>query len=607
VEKYRGLFVSESEAHLEAMSKGVLDIEPKADVSPEKRLAAVHEVFRHLHSLKGMGATMGFDDFGGACHQLEELMSEVRENKRQIERELVDVLLFAVDQLGLFVAAIRDRADPPPLSQLLARAKRLSTPEPERPPVADAIIETGQLALKVFIEERSATPALRAFLAAKRLHTALGPPAAQSPPMDRLKMGELPQGCVTLFYAGLIDEQKVTSAIAGLSEVARYEISPVTQQPAFAVKQRSDARVIRVRTSVLDELLDAAGELLIAESRVEALVVPERDTPVARAIDLLQQAVRGVHSRAMALRTVPFSTVAERYPRVVRDAASTTGKLVELQTTGLELELDRAVLEAIDSGLVHLLRNAVDHGIEPPQKRIGKPGTGVISLKAERDRDAIAITVQDDGAGIDELAIRMEAQRRGLMLPAGTLSPAQIVRVLAQPGFSTKSTANQISGRGVGMDAVLDAVESLGGTLELQFEVGKFTRFTLRLPPSIAVQPVLRVIAAGTHYGLPLRRVLATSEAQVRYRGEELPTRSLAELLHHKPTQEERWAVIVEDPGGPMALSVEKVLDVRDVVIKKLGPPASSMRVFDGATVLSDGRPMMILDVGRLISHHSLR
>ncbi len=609
LEKYRGLFVSESEAHLEALSKGVLDIEPKAQVSPEKRLSALHEIFRHLHSLKGMGATMGFDDFGDACHQLEDLMSEVRDNKREVERELVDLLLFAADQLGLFVAAIRDRADPPPLAQLLARAKRLASPETDKSPApsaaSDGVIVTGQLALKVFIEERSATPALRAFLAAKRLQTVLGPPAAQSPSMDRLKAGELPQSCVTLFYGGLIDEHKVADAIAGLSDISRYEIAPAVAPPTFesAAKPRSDARVIRVRTSVLDELLDATGELLIAESRLEAAVLPERDSPVGRAFEHLQQAVRAVHGRAMALRTVPFSTIAERYPRVVRDAASATGKLVELHVSGLELELDRAVLELVDSGIVHLLRNAVDHGIEPPQKRSGKPGTGTIQLRAERDRDAIAITVQDDGAGIDEQTIRNEASKRGFLLPPGTLTPLQILRVLARPGFSTKSSADQISGRGVGMDAVVDVVESLGGTVELAFEPTRFTRFTLRLPPSIAVQPVLRVISSGTHYGLPLRRVLATSEKPARFRGESIPALSLAHLLSVSPAQEERWLVVVEDDGGPLGLGVERVLDVRDVVIKKLGPPASSMRIFDGATILSDGRPMMILDVGRLISH----
>jgi len=423
--------------------------------------------------------------------------------------------------------------------------------------------------------------------------------------MDRLKAGELPQLCVTLYYKGLIDEQKVGNAIAGLSDVSRYEISPVTVEPAIehASKPRNEARVIRVRTSVLDELLDAAGELLIAESRVEAAVKPERETPQGRAFELLQQAVRSVHARAMALRMVPFSTIAERYPRIVRDAATSRGKLVDLQIHGLELELDRAVLEVIDSALMHLLRNAVDHGIEAPAKRGSKPRNGTIQLRAERDRDAIAITVQDDGGGIDEQMIRGEAAKRSLSLPDEPLTSAQILRVLARPGFSTKATADQLSGRGVGMDAVVDAVESLGGVVELAYELGAFTRFQLRLPPSIAVQPVMRVISAGNCYGLPLRRVLATAEKPARFRNEPVAEQSLASLLNLPPTESERWVVIVEVDGNPLALGVERVLDVRDVVIKKVGPPASRMRIFDGATVLSDGRPMMILDVTRLLEH----
>jgi two-component system, chemotaxis family, sensor kinase CheA len=612
LERYRGLFVSESEAHLDALSKGVLEIEPKADTAPDQRIAAIHEVFRHLHSLKGMAQTMGFDDFGECCHRLEDAMSEVRDGKREIDRELVEVLLFAVDQLGFFVLAIRDNATPSPLTQLLMRCEQVVTKSSapltseEKP---TPIIETGQLALKIYIDERSATPALRAQIAVRRIQEAIGAAASLVPTLEQLKKGDIPLGCVTLYYPTLIDEEKVTTAIAGLSDVARFEVAPVTVQPAIelAAKPRSEARSVRVRTSVLDDLLDAAGELLIAESRVRASVKPARESDAGRSFELLSQAIRSVHSRALALRTVAFSTAAERYPRVVRDAAAATGKQVELQIEGLELELDRAVLEGIDSAIVHLLRNAVDHGVELPLKRGSKSRTGIVTVKAERDRDAIAITVQDDGAGIDERAIRQEAKKRGLILPDATLAPAQILRVLAHPGFSTKGSADHLSGRGVGMDAVVDAADALGGTVDLAYEPGRMTRFTLRLPPSIAVQPVMRVVTGGMPYGVPLRRVASTqqmSEDAVVYRGEELPLQSLARLLGVSARAEENWVVIVEVEGQPMALGVEKILDVRDVVIKKIGPPASMMHIFDSATISSNGLPMMILDVGRLLSQH---
>ena len=623
LDKYRGLFVSESEAHLEALAKGVLELEHKPHDDAESAGPTVHEIFRHIHSLKGMAATMGYNDLSTACHELENLMSEVRDRKRVVEKPLVELLLFAGDQMSLFVAAIRDRADPPALSALIQRAQTISGHKAGATPAAkekDHVIETGQLALKVFIEERSSTPALRAFLAAKRLQNALGPAMQQLPSAEDLKAGTLPGLCLTLVYGGLIDEAKVASAIAGLSDIARYEVQPVvpTAAPEMSQKAREQGRAIRVRTVVLDELLDAAGELLIAHSRVEAALGPAGESEGGRAMEILRQAVRSVHARAMALRTVPFSTVAERYPRVVRDAANNTGKLVELQIVGHELELDRAVLETIDSAIVHLLRNAVDHGIEAPERRGKKANVGTIVLKAQRDRDAIAISIEDDGAGIDEAKLRAEAEKRGIVLPAGKLSPAQIVRLLAMPGFSTKATANQISGRGVGMDAVQDAVDSLGGSIELATEVPLYTRVTLRLPPSIAVLPVLRVQSGAHGYGVPLRRVLATedlSEGRVQlsgldgetldFRGMKVPVYSLARLLD-LPPEEERWIVVVDGDVSPVALQVGRVLEVREVVTKKLGPPLNRMRIFDGATVLGDGRPMMILDVVRLIGDYAL-
>lgn len=618
LDKYRGLFVSESEAHLEALSKGVLELEHRPEHDADHPNPTVHEVFRHLHSLKGMAATMGYDELSTACHELETLMHDVREHKRAVDKELIELLLFGGDQIALFVAAIRDRADPPTLSVLVDRARKVAGRQvagPAKQSGKDHVIETGSLALKVYIEERSATPALRAFLAAKRLQTALGPAKQQVPTAEELKAGTLPSFCLTLVYAGLIDETKVASAIAGLSDIARYEIQPVvpTAAPDMGPKARDPGRAIRVRTVVLDELLDAAGELLISYSRVEAAVGVSRDSEGGRALEMLRQAVRSVHGRALALRTVPFSTVAERYPRVVRDAAGATGKLCELQIVGHELELDRAVLEAIDSAIVHLLRNAVDHGIEAPEKRGKKPSTGTIVLKAERDRDAVAISIQDDGAGVDEAKLRQEAARRGIVLPAGKLTPAQMVRVLTMPGFSTKGFANQISGRGVGMDAVQESVDQLGGSIELVTEVGQFTRIVLRLPPSIAVLPVLRVQCGEVDFGIPLRRVVATEDlgeraddANVRFRGQEIPLYSLARLLDMQANDDERWIVVVEGELGPVGIRASRVLDVREVVTKKLGPPLNRMPIFDGATVLGDGRPMMILDVVRLLGDHAL-
>jgi two-component system chemotaxis sensor kinase CheA len=504
-EKYRELFIAEGEAHNEALSRSIMRLEETADAGARREL--INEIFRSLHSMKGMAASMGYDELGALCHRLEELASDVRDERMAVSRELADLWLQSVDGFAAFVKAVRDRTPPPPLAALLARAGEFTS----------------------------------------------GPAIVHPAPRDRVPPTRMP-----------VPE-------------------PLTS--------------VRVKISVLDELLDLADELVVAQTKLGAQ---------GEAADRLSAAVREIHEHVMALRVVPFASIAERYPRVVRDAARSAAKLVELEVVGGNLELDRALLEAVDPVLIHLLLNAVDHGIEPQAQRAPKNSVGRITLSVEQSRDGTVIRVRDDGAGLDHDKLRSEAERRGLVVPKGDLAAADVLTILASPGFSTKTNVSSTSGRGVGMDVVRTTVESLGGHVAVETRLGASTTFSLHLPASLALLPVLRIEHGGAVYGLPLRRVSATTAwtpsgdvpEVAAFRGKNLPLFSLSALLGSAPTVAPRWMVVMK--GEPeFAVLLEQIVDVTDVVVKKVGAPMGELALIEGAAILPDGRPMLVLDLAR--------
>lgn len=510
-EKYRELFIAEGEAHNEALSRSIMVLEKTADAGARREL--INEIFRSLHSMKGMAASMGYNELGALCHRLEELASDVRDQRMAVSRELADLWLQSVDGFAAFVRSVRERTAAPSLAALLARAAEF-------------------VARPAIVHPRSTmvTPAP--------------------------------------FFARLPVPEPLTS--------------------------------VRVKTAVLDELLDLADELVVAQTKLAA----EGD-----AAERLARAVRDIHERVMALRVIPFASVAERYPRVVRDAARSASKLVELEVVGGNIELDRALLEAVDPVLIHLLLNAVDHGIEPQAQRSPKNSVGRITLSVERNRDGTVIRVADDGAGIHHDKLRAEAERRGLTVPAGPLAPMDVLAILASPGFSTKTSVSSTSGRGVGMDVVRTTIESLGGRVAVETSFGVSTTFSLYLPPSLALLPVLRVEHAGAVYGLPLRRVTATTAwslgatlpRETAFRGKQVPLVSLASLLGSEATATPRWMVVMN--GEPeFAVVLDQIVDVMDVVVKKVGPPLGDLALIEGAAILPDGRPMLVLDLPKAVS-----
>jgi two-component system chemotaxis sensor kinase CheA len=332
-------------------------------------------------------------------------------------------------------------------------------------------------------------------------------------------------------------------------------------------------------------------------------------------VDRLRRTARDLHGRVMNARLTPFSALTERLPRAVRDLSHRLGKEVDLDVQGADVELDRNVIEAMGDPLSHLVRNAIDHGLEDPKTReaAGKPARGRLTLSARRERDKVVVDVADDGSGLDVERLRKKAVASGAMSEeaAAALSENEVFELAFLPGVSTRETATDVSGRGVGLDAVQRAVEALGGTIRIRSVAGKGATFSLELPLNVSMANLLLVQVGGELYGIPLHRVLLTTEYDLNARGGEgFEARSLVVLgqlvrayalakLFGLPSllpPGPRPFVVMEVDGVLFALSVDRLIGQEEAVMKPLFPPLDRVRGLAGVTVLGNGRPLLILD-----------
>jgi two-component system chemotaxis sensor kinase CheA len=330
--------------------------------------------------------------------------------------------------------------------------------------------------------------------------------------------------------------------------------------------------------------------------------------------------VKDLHDKVMTARMTPLTLITERLPRAARDIARKRGRDVELTLTGAEIELDRAIIDELSDPVLHLLRNCIDHGIEPPEERVqaGKPEKGRVAFHVRRQRDRVVIELEDDGRGMDAAKLKASAVARGLVTAdaAKAMSDKEAFLLACLPGVSTAKDISEISGRGVGMDAVKRSVENVGGSLEIDSEKGRGTRFTLRLPLTVAVVNLLLVAVGEELFGLPIAKVVGVVEAEhdklsrsqqtvlLSHGGALLPVYLLSDLLEIPAPARigPRPYLVMENEGGKVALAVDKLLGQEEVVLKALSRPLDQVSGLSGVTILGSGRPVFILDVPRLVA-----
>jgi two-component system chemotaxis sensor kinase CheA len=372
-----------------------------------------------------------------------------------------------------------------------------------------------------------------------------------------------------------------------------------------------------VDTRRLDAIVNLIGELVLARNRLKTLRTRLKDEELDRAVGSLDVATARLQSAVMRTRMQPVGKVFSRFPKVARDVARSLQKEVELEMVGAETELDRNLVEALADPLVHLVRNGIDHGVEAPALReaAGKPRTGRLRLSAQQEGDYVGIEVQDDGAGIDPERLRAKAREKGLLDPeaAARLGPEECLNLIFLPGFSTKAEVTDISGRGVGMDVVQSRIRELGGQIQIQSELGRGSRFLIRVPLTLAILPTLLVQAGDDVYALPLARVQEVLHAAPGSLGWFDGRRVLDRKSHTLPLLDlRRWlgieardaalltVVVLQMGDARFGLIVDQVRGREEVVIKPLPRALRGLPGYAGATLIGDGRLALILDVDGL-------
>jgi two-component system chemotaxis sensor kinase CheA len=378
---------------------------------------------------------------------------------------------------------------------------------------------------------------------------------------------------------------------------------------------------VRVRTDTLDRFLSAVGEVILSSSQLRTGVARyAQDPEVADGFDRVDRRVAELQRRVLELRTAPLVRVTDTLPRTARQVAEKLGKRVEVEIHGAELELDRSILDRLGEPLLHLVRNAVDHGLEAPEDRLaaGKPETGVIRIEARRQKDSIEIAVSDDGQGLDLQSVARRAVDAGLIHAdlVDDLPPESVAAFIFHPGLSTAQSISEVSGRGVGMDAVKATVESLGGGVELRTEVGHGTTTTLVVPITAAVQRVLLVGISDVRVAIPIAKVErilevpldaieeAAGDSFALVDGEPLPVLTLARLLRIEETESAQTAVplvLSEIRGERVALRVDRFEGQQEFYVKPVPELLAPVRILAGLTVLDDGSPVFLLDLNHLV------
>ncbi len=635
--QYAELFLTESREHVTAVNQALLELE--RDAQGPGAAAAVGAIFRAVHTIKGMGATMGYAVVAELSHELETVLDRVRRGDLAIGGDVMDVLFRAADVLEQAVeAAVVGREGDVMATELV---EALRTMGESRQSSHDAWTvpapKSDGTLIRIRLSPDTPLRGVRAYIIVQTLGR-LGEITAAEPAIEDLQS----EAFEADFALRLVTQQSAAAlekVVRGSGDVDKVQIgedaardsaSPRAPQPAIEapaaapMDAKSDggrARHVRIDVRRLDNLMNLVGELVIARGRLSQLAIDLGDTSLEETVNQSSRLITELRDEITASRMVPVSQVFDRFPRVVRDAARSVGKQIEFAVEGKGIELDRSMLEEIADSIVHLLRNAIDHGFETPEQRVaaGKAPVGRLVLSAVRDRSAVVIKVSDDGRGIDRERVLAMAKRDGLVDPnKNDLNEDELLRLLARPGFSTAEKVTDLSGRGVGVDAVYTRVRALGGAMDIRSVPGQGTTMILRLPLTLAIVRALLARVAGETYAIPLAHVSETIELTpdllktvkgrevLLARDEVLPLfrlRNLVELPGYLPeTDIDLEQVVVIDLGDRRcALVIDELTGQEEIVVKQYDAVQAGLPFFGGATLLGDGTPSLIVDVSSLL------
>ncbi len=644
--RYAELFLTESREHLSAINHALLAMEQNGGTAD-----TVSALFRAVHTVKGMSATMGYHAVADLSHELETLLERVRRGALAVTSPLMDVLFKAADTLE---SAIENAvADGPPVkvAKIVERlksfgaetenggsaprrhsgkaARQRAAKKAATPLSLGAVSAEPGTVVTVRLAADAPLPGVRAVMALGKAH-ALGKVVAVDPPEAEFGHDEF-HGTFTFTLVGPASAAEIEQAIRAVGDIDTVEI---TGAPTLAARRGTTVlqavgneetglrqqRHVRIDLRRLDALMNLIGELVITRGRLfelaRGIANPALDDTLAQASRLIGD----LQDEIMTCRMVPVWQVFDRFPRLVRDAARTLGKDVTLEIEGKEIELDRSMLDEIGDPIVHLLRNAVDHGIETPDERTkhGKPAIGRLTLSAARERSNVLIKVSDDGRGIDRAKVLRKARETGLIDSATSeLTDEELMRLISKPGFSTADAVTEISGRGVGIDAVQNRVRALGGSVDIRTAPGRGTTVTARLPLTLAIMRALLARVENEVYAIPMvhvRETISLDGANVStlqgkpvlvLREVVMPLVRLRDVvglpgLIPRADADAEQAIVIELADREVAVVVDQLPGQQEIVVKQFDGVRGGLTLFTGATILGDGAPALIVDVSSL-------
>lgn len=673
--QYLEVFIEESKENLQTCNEQLLELEK----NPED-LTIVNEIFRSAHTLKGMSATMGYEDLANLTHKMENVLDAIRNEKIKVSPEILDVVFKSVDDLEAMVLSIADGGDGKrDVTEVVAMLEAIEKGESLHAALVDSEVaataevverQTFSMQYEAFeqtVIQQSQEQGFRCFeisvslredclLKAARVYMVfevlgkLGEVIKSLPTVDQLEEEQFDHS----FVIAVVSKEEavhIESAVRKVSEVDEVSVVELTNlhlenqnqeeaadtepaQKEVEVKGQETSKsagnvtkhsnpsnkTIRVNIERLDVLMNLFEELVIDRGRLEQISKDLNNPELNETVERMTRISGDLQNIILNMRMVPVETVFNRFPRMVRQLARDLNKKIELEIIGAETELDRTVIDEIGDPLVHLIRNALDHGIEMPELRMknGKPEQGTVKLKAYHSGNHVFIELEDDGAGINKERVLEKAIQKGIVSDeaAHTLTDRQIYELILASGFSTAEQISDISGRGVGLDVVKATIESLGGSITIDSTVGQGSLFSIQLPLTLSIISVMLVEIQEEKYAIPLSSIIETAivkkeeimkahnQRVIDFRGKVVPLLFLEDVFevpkHSK--EEELYSVVIVRKGEKMAgLVVDSFIGQQEVVLKSLGNYLNDVFAISGATILGDGQVALIVDCNALI------
>lgn len=658
---YQNLFYEETDKYLRELNDGVLHLEDHPD-----DIEILNSIFRSAHTLKGMAATMGLNTMTKLTHQMENVFELLKNQELEVTHELITLIFDCLDALadivedlqaggggGMDISHLEDQ-----LIRLAEGETTGNAEEQEKDLKADSqngelvpfletwdssdlkVIEEGKnqgyqaYVIALRLDEETSMKSARAFLVMNKLETS-GDLILSEPAMEELETGEF-DGEINVLYLSKLNAQEVEELVLDVNEIDEVVVEEATEvlkedeEKSEELEEVSEAKkdtekevipknrtkpkqTIRVDLNRLDQFMNLVSELVIHRSRLESISGKHQIFEVNEPLEQVERITSELQDVVLQLRMQPFSVAVQRFPRMIRDLADELGKDLKLVIQGEETELDRTVVTELGEPLVHLLRNAADHGVEEPdvREKAGKDAQGIITVGAFPEGNRVVVTVSDDGKGIDPEIIKESAESKGIDTTG--LSEDEIIQLIFHPGFSTKKNVTGVSGRGVGMDVVKEKINSLNGTIEIVSELGKGSTFRITLPLTLSIIQSLLVKAGNETFALPqtvIEKVELYDENDITtvhhadvypYDGDLIPVIYLGESLGFKTNTEiEPYVIIILNRDKYYAIVVDGLLEQKEIVIKDLGTELKDQKEYLGATILGDGEVVLIIDLSTI-------